>query len=89
MKVSPIQHKHTLTEKAQADVVFSVSSTEQHSEQSRIEMDNKALQLQTVEMERRKAAVIATKEYNLAKVHRSDKGCKTDAENTDVFHLFK
>lgn len=47
-------------------------------------MDNKALQLQSIETERRKAAVIATKEYNLAKVHRSDRGCKTDAENTDL-----
>lgn len=68
-------------------MVSSVSSSEQRSEQSRIEMDSKSLQLQSVEMERRKAAVIATKEYNLAKVHRSDKGSRTDAENTDASHF--
>ncbi|KAG8012452.1 RIB43A-like with coiled-coils protein 2 [Nibea albiflora] len=40
---------------------------EQRYNQSRVEMDNKTLQLQSIEMERRKAAAIATKEYNLAK----------------------
>ncbi|KAM9351932.1 RIB43A-like with coiled-coils protein 2 [Symphorus nematophorus] len=43
---------------------------EQRYEQSRVEMDNKALQLQSCEMERRKAAAIATKEYNLAKIEQ-------------------
>ncbi|XP_054475952.1 RIB43A-like with coiled-coils protein 2 [Anoplopoma fimbria] len=41
---------------------------EQHCDQSRVDMDNKALQLQSIEMERKKAATIATKEYNLAKI---------------------
>ncbi|TKS73135.1 RIB43A-like with coiled-coils protein 2 [Collichthys lucidus] len=41
---------------------------EQRDNQSRVEMDNKILQLQSIEMERRKAAAIATKEYNLAKI---------------------
>ncbi|XP_056243891.1 RIB43A-like with coiled-coils protein 2 [Seriola aureovittata] len=40
---------------------------EQHYDQSRVEMDNKALQLQSLEMNRRKAEAVATKEYNLAK----------------------
>uniref|UniRef100_A0A665UJI0 RIB43A domain with coiled-coils 2 n=1 Tax=Echeneis naucrates TaxID=173247 RepID=A0A665UJI0_ECHNA len=39
---------------------------EQHYDQSRVEMDQKAQQLQRLEMERRKAEAIATKEYNLA-----------------------
>lgn len=34
-------------------------------------MDNKALQIQTLEMERRRAEAIATKEYNLATVSHS------------------
>ncbi|XP_034734421.1 RIB43A-like with coiled-coils protein 2 [Etheostoma cragini] len=41
---------------------------EQRYDQSRVDMDNKALQLQSTEMERRKAATLATKEYNLAKI---------------------
>ncbi|TMS05406.1 RIB43A-like with coiled-coils protein 2 [Larimichthys crocea] len=40
----------------------------QRYNQSRVEMDNKILQLQSTEMERRKAAAIATKEYNLATI---------------------
>uniref|UniRef100_A0A8D0CV50 RIB43A domain with coiled-coils 2 n=1 Tax=Sander lucioperca TaxID=283035 RepID=A0A8D0CV50_SANLU len=35
---------------------------EQRYDQSRVDMDNKALQLQSTEMERRKAATLATKE---------------------------
>ncbi|XP_078114011.1 RIB43A-like with coiled-coils protein 2 isoform X2 [Sander vitreus] len=41
---------------------------EQRYDQSRVDMDNKALQLQSTEMTRRKAATLATKEYNLAKI---------------------
>ncbi|XP_051237541.1 RIB43A-like with coiled-coils protein 2 [Dicentrarchus labrax] len=40
----------------------------QQYDQSRVEMDNTALQLQCLEMERRKAAAVATKEYNLAMI---------------------
>ncbi|XP_073327327.1 RIB43A-like with coiled-coils protein 2 [Pagrus major] len=45
---------------------------EQCYDRSRVEMDIKALQLQSFEMGRKKAAAIATKEYNLAKVSHSD-----------------
>ncbi|XP_049429994.1 RIB43A-like with coiled-coils protein 2 [Epinephelus fuscoguttatus] len=41
---------------------------EEQYDQSREDMDSKALQLQSIEMERRKAATIATKEYNLAMI---------------------
>uniref|UniRef100_A0A8C3ASV2 Uncharacterized protein n=1 Tax=Cyclopterus lumpus TaxID=8103 RepID=A0A8C3ASV2_CYCLU len=45
---------------------------EQHDDQSSADMRNKALQLQGIEMEQRKAATIATKDYNLATVsHQS------------------
>ncbi|KAK5867788.1 hypothetical protein PBY51_012250 [Eleginops maclovinus] len=40
---------------------------EHRCEQSRAYMDKKALQLQGIEMQRRKAETVATKEYNLAK----------------------
>lgn len=39
---------------------------EQQYYQSSVEMDNRAVQLQSLEMERRKAAAIATKHFNLA-----------------------
>uniref|UniRef100_G3PKJ9 RIB43A domain with coiled-coils 2 n=1 Tax=Gasterosteus aculeatus aculeatus TaxID=481459 RepID=G3PKJ9_GASAC len=39
---------------------------ERHYGQGREDMDNKALQLQSIEMERRKAALVATTEYNRA-----------------------
>lgn len=58
----------THTHKAQGHIILSTSSSEQRYNQSRVEMDNKILQLQSTEMERRRAAAIATKEYNLAKV---------------------
>ncbi|KAK5867780.1 hypothetical protein PBY51_012243 [Eleginops maclovinus] len=41
---------------------------EHRCEQSRAYMDKKALQLQGIEMQRRKAETVATKEYNLAKI---------------------
>ncbi|XP_028264264.1 RIB43A-like with coiled-coils protein 2 [Parambassis ranga] len=41
---------------------------EQHCDQSRADMENEAMQLKILEMEKRKAAVIATKDYNLAMV---------------------
>ncbi|XP_074487981.1 RIB43A-like with coiled-coils protein 2 isoform X2 [Sebastes fasciatus] len=65
---------------------------EQRYDQSRVDMDNKVLQLQSTEMERRKEATIATKEYNLAKIaekrrqerDRNDEGklAGADAEPT-------
>ncbi|XP_068580271.1 RIB43A-like with coiled-coils protein 2 [Cebidichthys violaceus] len=58
---------------------------EQRYDQSREDMDNKALQLQSIEVERRKAAAMATKEYNMAKIEekrfqrgeRNDEGSQT------------
>ncbi|KAI3370823.1 hypothetical protein L3Q82_007350 [Scortum barcoo] len=41
---------------------------EQHYDRSRVDIDNQALRLQSIFMERRKAAAVATKEYNLAKI---------------------
>ncbi|KAM4552988.1 RIB43A-like with coiled-coils protein 2 [Fundulus diaphanus] len=60
---------------------------ELHYDQSREEMDNKALELEKLEMERRKAASMATTNYNLAKIEeqrrqereRSDEGCTRSA----------
>uniref|UniRef100_A0A3P8RN63 RIB43A domain with coiled-coils 2 n=1 Tax=Amphiprion percula TaxID=161767 RepID=A0A3P8RN63_AMPPE len=45
---------------------------EQHYEKHRVEMDNIAVQLQNLEMERREAETIACKDYNLAKVEKND-----------------
>uniref|UniRef100_A0A665UK15 RIB43A domain with coiled-coils 2 n=1 Tax=Echeneis naucrates TaxID=173247 RepID=A0A665UK15_ECHNA len=55
------------------------SEQAQHYDQSRVEMDQKAQQLQRLEMERRKAEAIATKEYNLAIVSHP-RNCYTDAD---------
>lgn len=41
---------------------------EQNYDQSRVDMDKQALQLQSIFTEMRKAAAVATKEYNLAKM---------------------
>ncbi|KAK9517009.1 hypothetical protein VZT92_024907 [Zoarces viviparus] len=62
---------------------------EQRYDQSREDMDNTALQLQNLEVERRKAAVLANKEYNLAKIEekrcqrvdRNDEGNQTGTGN--------
>lgn len=52
-------------------------------------MDNKALELQSVEMQRRAAAAAATKEHNLAMVSPSaDSGDRWEAANT-FYHLCK
>ncbi|XP_071361559.1 RIB43A-like with coiled-coils protein 2 [Trachinotus anak] len=53
----------------------------QRYDQSRVEMDNKALQLQSLEMERRKAEAIATKEYNLAKTEEKHRQEHNRADN--------
>lgn len=50
-------------------------------------MDNKALQLQSLDTEKRKAAVIATKEYNLAKV--SHPGVPLDCQTKVVKTCFE
>ncbi|XP_068459998.1 RIB43A-like with coiled-coils protein 2 [Clinocottus analis] len=52
----------------------------QRYDQGSAEMHNKALQLQDIEMEKRKAATIATKEYNLALIE--EKLCQ-QAERND------
>lgn len=46
---------------------------EQQYYQSRVEMDSRAVQLQSLEMERRKAAALAAKDFNLAMV--SQRNC--------------
>ncbi|CAK6960181.1 RIB43A-like with coiled-coils protein 2 [Scomber scombrus] len=53
----------------------------QRYDQSRVDMDNTALQLQNMEMERRKAAAFATKECNLAMTEekrRKEQECKDE-----------
>uniref|UniRef100_A0A3Q0RWG4 RIB43A domain with coiled-coils 2 n=1 Tax=Amphilophus citrinellus TaxID=61819 RepID=A0A3Q0RWG4_AMPCI len=67
---------------------------EQQYYQSKVEMDNRAVQLQSLEMERRKAAAIATKHFNLAMVsqrnlialkhcyrHRREEECTDKQDN--------
>ncbi|XP_045892573.1 RIB43A-like with coiled-coils protein 2 [Micropterus dolomieu] len=56
---------------------------EQRYDQSRVEMDNKALQLQSLDTEKRKAAVIATKEYNLAKIETKRRHCQVEERNDE------
>ncbi|XP_029290043.1 RIB43A-like with coiled-coils protein 2 [Cottoperca gobio] len=65
---------------------------EQRYDQSREDLDGKALKLQSFEMERRKAATIATKEYNLVMIEgkRRQEGERNDRGNeagTMVNHL--
>ncbi|KAM8752214.1 RIB43A-like with coiled-coils protein 2 [Acanthopagrus schlegelii] len=54
---------------------------EQCYDQTRVEMDIKALQLQSIEMGRQKAAAIATKEYNLALI--KEKGKQRQLQGVD------
>ncbi|XP_072241501.1 RIB43A-like with coiled-coils protein 2 [Leuresthes tenuis] len=56
---------------------------EERYDQSRVEMDQKAAELHSLEMERRKAAAIATKNYNLAKIEekRCQEGEHNDKDN--------
>ncbi|XP_069384251.1 RIB43A-like with coiled-coils protein 2 [Paralichthys olivaceus] len=59
---------------------------EQRDDQMRLEMDNRALQLQSLEMERRRAEAVATKEFNLAKIeekHRQEQE-SNDEDNRGV-----
>ncbi|XP_067445194.1 RIB43A-like with coiled-coils protein 2 [Thunnus thynnus] len=61
----------------------------QRYDQSRIDMDNKALQLQSMEMERRKAAAVATKECNLAMTEerrRQERECKDEDNRADTMN---
>uniref|UniRef100_UPI0037E75499 RIB43A-like with coiled-coils protein 2 n=1 Tax=Semicossyphus pulcher TaxID=241346 RepID=UPI0037E75499 len=57
---------------------------EQRNDQSRVEMDTRALQLQSLDTERRRAAAVATKEYNLAKIEEK-KLCQRDYQS-DTTH---
>ncbi|XP_034391720.1 RIB43A-like with coiled-coils protein 2 isoform X3 [Cyclopterus lumpus] len=57
---------------------------EQHDDQSSADMRNKALQLQGIEMEQRKAATIATKDYNLATIE--EKRCQQGDRTAPVNH---
>ncbi|KAG7214940.1 hypothetical protein INR49_005215, partial [Caranx melampygus] len=58
---------------------------EQHYDQSRVEVDNKALHLQSLEAERRKAEATATKEFNQAKAeerrHREQERKRAEKSN--------
>ncbi|KAM7414150.1 hypothetical protein PAMA_019122 [Pampus argenteus] len=56
----------------------------QRNDQIRVDMDNKALQLQNMEMERRRAAAVATKECNLAMTE--EKRCKDKDYRADMMN---
>ncbi|XP_068595105.1 LOW QUALITY PROTEIN: RIB43A-like with coiled-coils protein 2 [Brachionichthys hirsutus] len=60
-------HTHSHTHKAPTHLMFFASSDRLY-DQSRAELDDKVLQLHSVEMEKRKAAAIAAKEFNVAKI---------------------
>ncbi|XP_074534534.1 RIB43A-like with coiled-coils protein 2 [Halichoeres trimaculatus] len=51
---------------------------EERDYQSRVEMANRALQLHSLDAERRRAAALATKEFNLAKVEEKESRQKMD-----------
>uniref|UniRef100_A0A3Q3X815 RIB43A domain with coiled-coils 2 n=1 Tax=Mola mola TaxID=94237 RepID=A0A3Q3X815_MOLML len=55
----------------------------QRDDQNRIEMNNKALQLQTAEMKTRKALAIATEEFNLAKVKEKGQRAQLEGANDE------
>ncbi|KAK2841966.1 hypothetical protein Q5P01_012166 [Channa striata] len=55
---------------------------EQQYDKSRVELDNKALQLQSLDLERRKAEATATKEYNLTKANVEEK-CRQEQARSD------
>ncbi|XP_020495460.1 RIB43A-like with coiled-coils protein 2 [Labrus bergylta] len=54
----------------------------QRYDQSRVEMDIRALQLHSIDSERRKAAAVATKEFNLAKIEE-ERRQKADHKEED------
>ncbi|KAM7002627.1 RIB43A-like with coiled-coils protein 2 [Tautogolabrus adspersus] len=54
----------------------------QRYDQNRVEMDIRALQLHSIDTERRKAAAVATKEYNLAKIEE-ERRQKADLNEED------
>ncbi|XP_034444104.1 RIB43A-like with coiled-coils protein 2 [Hippoglossus hippoglossus] len=56
----------------------------QRDDQMRVEMDNRALQLQSLEMERRRAEAVATKEFNLAKIEEKLRQQSYDEDNRGV-----
>ncbi|XP_060932463.1 RIB43A-like with coiled-coils protein 2 [Limanda limanda] len=53
----------------------------QRDDQMRVEMDNRALQLQSLEMERRRAEAVATKEFNLAKIEEKRRQERDEEDN--------
>ncbi|XP_019959205.2 RIB43A-like with coiled-coils protein 2 [Paralichthys olivaceus] len=57
---------------------------EQRDDRMRLEMDNRALQLQSQEMERRRAEAVATKEFNLAKTAEKRQQERNDEDNRGV-----
>ncbi|XP_034541201.1 RIB43A-like with coiled-coils protein 2 isoform X2 [Notolabrus celidotus] len=59
---------------------------EQRDNQSRVEMDNRALQLHSLDAERRKAAAVATKEFNLAQIEEE---CRQKADLTEEDYQVK
>ncbi|XP_071752981.1 RIB43A-like with coiled-coils protein 2 [Centroberyx gerrardi] len=56
---------------------------EQQYDQSRVNLDNKALQLEKIEQQRRKAAALATKDYNLAKWGKTEERRRRERERDD------
>ncbi|KAM3870084.1 RIB43A-like with coiled-coils protein 2 [Diretmus argenteus] len=57
---------------------------EQQYDHSRVSMDNKALQLEKMEQERRQAAALATKDYNLSKWAETEERHRLQQERTEA-----
>ncbi|XP_070829129.1 RIB43A-like with coiled-coils protein 2 [Chaetodon trifascialis] len=58
---------------------------EQRYDQNRVQMDNRALQLQSADMERRRAAAVATKEYNLSKTEEKRQQRRLEGKGDEAF----
>lgn len=58
----------TLTASSQNNLCPCLTLAEQQYDQDRVDLDNKALQLQKIEEERRRTVALATKNFNLTKV---------------------
>ncbi|XP_037538712.1 RIB43A-like with coiled-coils protein 2 [Nematolebias whitei] len=57
---------------------------DQSYDQSRVEMDNKAAELQNIEMERRKAAAFATNDYNMTKIEEKRHQEESNAQESHL-----
>lgn len=77
---------HTI---AQAHRVRSASSLGQQSDQNRVEMDKRVVQLHRAMMDRRRALATATKDYNLSKVRHPDREAAGLKHTLMIFHMEK